>query len=54
MLTEAMNDADGSGGIWRSEFGMVKPNLFFLSIKVGLIDSIVLLFRFTNELFVHG
>lgn len=54
MLTKTMDDTDGFGGIGRSELGMIESDLFFLSVKIGFVDRVMLLLGLSDELLVHG
>lgn len=53
MLTEAMNNTDGSGGVLWSIFSMIESNLFFLSLNESFKYLIVLLFKLSNKFIVH-
>jgi hypothetical protein len=53
MLAKTMDYADCASRVGRGNSGMIETNLFFLSIKKSLKNSIMLFLGLANEFLMH-
>jgi len=53
MLTESMNDTNGSCGVGWREFGVVESDLLFFCIKIRFKDRVMLIFGLSDKFLMH-